>query len=136
MKLQLVGRRIVIYLLLSKAIDINIVYPDGYTVLIKAVAVQQDAVVQLLKKGADITIRTNDGETALHAAAKKGYRGIVQQLLEKGADTIAKDNEGFTPLWWAVKGGYRAVIQLLLDKCADINIIYPDGGTALSQSIF
>jgi ankyrin repeat protein len=73
-----VGHRVVICLLLNKAIDINIVYSDGYTLLIKAVALEQDAVVQLLlKKGADITMRTNAGETALLAAAKNGYRGLV-----------------------------------------------------------
>ncbi len=47
----------------------------------------------LLDRGADVNVIYPDGSTALHAAARQGYKGIVQLLLEKGADTRVKDDK-------------------------------------------
>ncbi|WP_353273619.1 tetratricopeptide repeat protein [Wolbachia endosymbiont (group A) of Agelastica alni] len=51
-----------------------------------------------LEKGADLNAKNNDGETALHWAAKGGYQELVQLLLSKQADPNIQDNNGKTPL--------------------------------------
>ena len=44
-----------------------------------------EIVKYLLKKGANVNLRDNDGETALGAAKGKGYTDIVQLLEKAGA---------------------------------------------------
>jgi ankyrin repeat protein len=54
-----------------------------------------EAVVRLLLKyKADVDARDNDGETALHMAAKNGNEAVVQQLLEHIANIDVKNRYG------------------------------------------
>jgi ankyrin repeat protein len=57
-----------------------------------------DTVQLLLGKGADAAVKTADGSTALHMAARGGHEAVVRLLLEKGAPVNAKDNTGWTAL--------------------------------------
>jgi cytohesin len=47
----------------------------------------------------------NEGKTALHTAARKGYKDCVTILLERGALIDAKDDVGWTPLHEATSEG-------------------------------
>ncbi|MEK6236654.1 MAG: ankyrin repeat domain-containing protein, partial [Planctomycetales bacterium] len=59
-------------------------------------------------------VAANDGRTALHVAAEKGYLDIVKKLLEEGADPDGKTTDGSTPLLLAAKGGHKEVVDWLL----------------------
>ena len=52
----------------------------------------------LVERGADLTIQDDDGETALHYAAKKGCKATTELLLAYGADISAINREGQTAL--------------------------------------
>ena len=52
----------------------------------------------LSNAGADVSIKTEVGATALHKAAALGHAGMVQVLLEHGADASCKTDCGCTPL--------------------------------------
>jgi uncharacterized protein len=52
----------------------------------------------LLKAGAGIDVRDNNGRTALHYAAAAGYTDVAKLLAERGADINAKDVDGVTPV--------------------------------------
>ncbi|KAL0634295.1 hypothetical protein Q9L58_006761 [Maublancomyces gigas] len=65
----------------------------------------------LIDRGIDHTARDQDGDTALHVAAKFGNVEIVTRLLEKGSDVNAIGNGGATPLHYAVE---KNVVQTLL----------------------
>ena len=57
----------------------------------------------LLRHGADATLRSNGGFTALHQAAGLGDQEMVRLLLEQeGVDINCRDNDGETPLMWAM----------------------------------
>jgi ankyrin repeat protein len=57
----------------------------------------------------------NDGEMALHVAARNGHEAVVKLLLEKGAKLESKDERyGLTPLSWATIYEHEAVVKLLL----------------------
>ena len=56
-----------------------------------------NAVKILLKYGADVNARNNDGQTALNWAAKGSYNEIVQLLLDKQANPVIKDRNEKTP---------------------------------------
>ncbi|HLK48554.1 MAG TPA: ankyrin repeat domain-containing protein [Bryobacteraceae bacterium] len=69
----------------------------------------EDAAVALkilLKAGANIHRRAANGQTALHAAALKGWNQTIRLLAEYGAELEPKDNNGKTPLDYA-SGNYR-----------------------------
>ena len=56
------------------------------------------AAERLLKKEADANIQDNEGQTALHWAARNGHEAVAGMLLEKGADVKILDNDGQTAL--------------------------------------
>ena len=64
--------------------------------------------------------RNENGFTALHAAAEKGYTACIYVLLNRGADIESKENQGRTALHVAAAQGNTRCIRALLDRGADI----------------
>ena len=76
----------------------------------------------LLKKGAEIESKDNQGRTPLsHAAGTYGELDNVKILLEKGADIESKDNERRTPLSHASQKADTEVIWFLLEAGSKID---------------
>ena len=84
-----------------------------------------ERVRELIVAGADVNVRNYKGQTALHCAAKAGFRDIVALLLEHGAAVDAQDRQGETPLATVLrstvkdKAGLRDVVRLLVAAGAD-----------------
>jgi ankyrin repeat protein len=70
-------------------IDGGVVEPE--TAVLKTVAAALDL-------GADVNAANQAGDTALHAAASKGFNSVVQLLADKGAQLNTKNKRGLTPL--------------------------------------
>ena len=71
----------------------------GSTPTIVAAAYGQTEVAELLvKHGADLEARNNDGNTALMAAAFLCHADTVKLLLDKGANVNSRNTQGETPL--------------------------------------
>ena len=70
-------------------IDGAVVEPES--AVLKAVAAAVDL-------GADVNAANQAGDTALHAAATRGFNTVVQLLADKGAGLNAKNKRGLTPL--------------------------------------
>ena len=71
-------------------------------------------VKQALNAGANINIKDEQGDTALHLAAYWGREAIVRVLLEAGADIDIQDNTGST----ALDLGIGATAQMIRDEQA------------------
>ena len=93
--------------LLDKGLDINNLAPGAWgTPLFHAAGRGTKSTVQhLLDKGADLSIKNENGESPLHAAARSGSEEVFILLLDKGCDPFEAKGEGLCPA------------QLLLQQC-------------------
>lgn len=69
----------------------------------------------LLKNGADIHQRDEEGRTALHRAAEHGQLATTKVLIDENSDISANDEWGKTPLAWAADRRHAEVTRLLLE---------------------
>lgn len=98
--------------------------------LIEAVKRQNgDAVLSLVRDGADVNATQPDGATALHWAAFREDPELVAVLIKAGANVSAANELGATPLWVAAINGNAPIITQLLDAGADPNVVLPEGET-------
>lgn len=72
-----------------------------------------------------------DGATALHIAAARGYVDIMEILFQSGVDIEKRDNEGWTPLHAAVYWNQKEAIELLFQNNANV-----DAKTNCNNTIF
>jgi ankyrin repeat protein len=79
----------------------------------------------LIRQGADLSLKRNDGSTPLHDAARFHGRPpvLVQLMCERGADPNARGGLQRTPLHAAVErgtgGAAATIIETLLEHGAD-----------------
>ena len=91
---------------------------------------------QLLDLGADIAIKTHQGQTGLRLAIGSATR--LQLLLERGAGVLeidSCDETGRTALHYAAAAGNPMALHLLLKYGADVSASDPMGATALHLGI-
>lgn len=152
------GNPTIIDTLLKAGADPNTVLPEGETVLMTAARSGAVAAVKaLLSRGADVNAREAWlGETALMLAAAENHAEVLDALIEAGADldgrsapvnlpqlewgvagmsTTVFPRGSWTPLMFAAQQGAVNATRVLADRGADLNLVDPDGTTALSFAI-
>ena len=67
----------------------------------------------LLDNGANTTIGDKRGLTALHYAARFGYKELVKLLLTHGADINLRDANGFNAAHWAKMSEFADIVELI-----------------------
>jgi ankyrin repeat protein len=83
----------------------------------------QASLVALVKQGAAVDARQEDGTSALHWAVLGGHGEAIASLLQAGADANAADSYGTTPLSLAALNGDAAATQALLKAGANPNAV-------------
>lgn len=107
--------------LLARGSDIDERDMSGETLLMKSMNLAWPLTVELVKRGANVSLEDNKGRTSLHhAAIADEGKGAVGFLRRAGANLEAKDKEGHTPLMLAffTKNFHKAT-RLILEG-ADI----------------
>ncbi|KAL5266150.1 hypothetical protein ACHWQZ_G006711 [Mnemiopsis leidyi] len=95
----------------------------------------QAVVEELIKAGADLEIKDDDGDNALHYAAFGNEPGAAMLLIENGADINASNGNGCTALHVAANKGHRDMVSCLIDGRADLNLKDAYGDTPLHDAI-
>lgn len=86
----------------------------------------------LIRKGADIHIRGNNGNTPMIMACSAGEPEMMKTLAKKGASFDVKNNQGIAPLHYVARSkrldGLKAFLKLYPEQ--DINAVDENGWTA------
>lgn len=87
----------------------------------------------LLNKGASVSMKDNEGHTALHFAAYKGDRSATKLLVRAGAAVDAREVNRFepTPLHMAASQGHVEVMRVLIEAGTNPNSRTSKGMTPL-----
>ncbi len=119
--------------LLDRGVPINSRdYFEGNTLLIEASQLGHGEIaLELIRRGAQINVKNNNGESALLKAAAEGELSIVRALLTAGVEVNSPDQEGKTPLIYAAEYGDNAVAVELLNNGADKDASDNEWKTAL-----
>lgn len=89
----------------------------------------------LLKRGAKIDSRDQDGQTPLMMAVKSGDLSIMNGLLAYNANPNLQDHDGWTAAMFGVRSNEPKIFRLLGKFKADFNKVNHDGLTALAMAV-
>jgi len=111
--------------LIHKGANVNIKNHLDTTPLIFSIVANSPEVAQeLIKAGADINARSNNGGyTPLMCAAFLGHEDLVKSLLAMGANINSVDDINDTAIIWALLGNNGRIADILLDAGANRNDI-------------
>ncbi|XP_043922219.1 serine/threonine-protein phosphatase 6 regulatory ankyrin repeat subunit A-like [Protopterus annectens] len=73
----------------------------------------------LLKSGADVNLEQENGETAMHIAARYGNLKMIQSLIEEGGDLTRQSKVGENPLHIAVRHCHLHLVEEILTYLAN-----------------
>lgn len=94
-----------------------------------------DLVRVVLKSGANVNQKFDDGMSPIWVAAFNNNREMVQLLAAAGANINSKDNDGRTILMWAIENNRKELAQVILASGANVNLLDNKKRTALSIAI-
>lgn len=132
---------------IEKGADVNIQDNNGWTPLIHAAYNSCEKNVKyLLKHGADVNIKTKDGQNALSLAfnspdfrsiwiSEKGMPMIYEELINAGIDTSVQNREGNPALIVTAGKNWFKAVELLLKKGDDVNCRNAQGMTPLIAAV-
>ncbi|NQU65826.1 MAG: ankyrin repeat domain-containing protein, partial [SAR324 cluster bacterium] len=133
------NRKEMVQFLLERKSDVNAGNMENWTPLMEvANHCNAHIATALIKHGAALDAKSQNGSTALIEAVYIGCNKIVQNLLEAGADANIKMNEGWTALMHSTKGAESttpekqlANARLLIKAGAHLNLKNDSDETAL-----
>jgi ankyrin repeat protein len=116
---------------LQKGANVNLVFSDGDSVLIKAIKQNNlECVKILLENGAKINYKNNQGESALFIAVSNQLAALCNLLIENKADVNGANKDGMTVLMKAIFNDDIEIVKVLLKNNADINKVTLAGKNA------
>ncbi|OKP14314.1 Baeyer-Villiger monooxygenase [Penicillium subrubescens] len=123
-----------------KNFDPDVEDGSGWTPLMIAASLKDaegDKIIDLLlRKEADVTMKSNSGQNALHFASSKSNISTVRSLLAHKCSARVKDVRGQLPLHRAAAVGSVPIIKMLLEEGkSPVNATDNDGLTALHHAI-
>ncbi|MFC1550877.1 ankyrin repeat domain-containing protein [Candidatus Neomarinimicrobiota bacterium] len=105
--------------------------PSKLNILTFAVSMgKPEAAKYLIEYGMDVTWKSPENVTLLHASARlAGDPTVTRMLIEKGVDVNGRTESGLTPLLISAQQGHVEMAAILIANGADINAIDPESGS-------
>ncbi|EED24113.1 proteasome regulatory particle subunit (Nas6), putative [Talaromyces stipitatus ATCC 10500] len=131
---------IVELLVTNKYFDPDVTDGSGWTPLMIAASLKNaegDAIIELLlRKDADVNMKSVSGQNALHFAASKANLSTVKTLVAHKCSARVKDKRGQLALHRAAAVGSTPILKILLEEGkSPVNATDVDGLTALHHAI-
>jgi len=89
----------------------------------------------LLKRGAHVNAKDNEGKTPLMVAVVSGDMSLISGLLAYGADPNMQDHDGWTAGMHAVRLNEPRIFRLMGQYKANYNLVNSDEMTALAMAV-
>ncbi|XP_044736046.1 ankyrin-3-like [Chrysoperla carnea] len=122
------GQEEIAEILIAHGANVNVVNIMGAPLHIAAANGYVNIVGNLLRNGADISIRDTDNSTPLELAVTNGHLQVVKIILQhKKVNMNAKCIDGWTILHYASQENNLAMVKFLVDEGCNINL-ETDGG--------
>ena len=97
---------------------------QGMTPLNKALAEgKKEIALELINRGADVTIGDNENTRPVHYAAMAGSIDLFELIRSKGAKLDERDDNGVTPLFYSIQGRQPEMSKYLIEKGADLKAV-------------
>ena len=116
--------KVCLLLLQTEGLNLNSVTSEGSTILhylSRRAPAKEDKATYLkllatvLKKGADVDIVNNQGESALHSASLGGNFQAVRFLMLNGSQHNVTSQMGYTPLQYAIESHHHKIVNFLTE---------------------
>ena len=133
------GKSALMYAIISSS-DIEVVKflidnPQRAQISVRDLTGDIEVVKFLIDNGANVNLKSNDGETALMNAYIRGNKELVELLINSGADanliSNLKDNYGRAKLMEASEIGNKEAVELLIKSGVGVNEVDDNGKSAL-----
>ncbi|XP_022085273.1 histone-lysine N-methyltransferase EHMT2-like [Acanthaster planci] len=96
-----------------------------------------DCMKYLIKHGAAVEHRDDEGMTILHLAAKTGNLEAVKHIMSlRKINSNSQDDGGWTPIIWAAEYKHIPVVKYLIERGADPNVRDKEGNSGLHWAVF
>jgi ankyrin repeat protein len=120
--------------LLAKGVSPNVTTNDQTSVLMLAALLPNSDICEaLVKAGATVNVKNEDGVTPLHCA---GTAKAAELLINAGADIETTDEKGNTPLHFAVMREVLPVVEILLRNGANCKTQNDIGTSPLEAALW
>ncbi|KAG2198314.1 ankyrin repeat-containing domain protein [Mucor mucedo] len=93
-----------------------------------------EKLISAVEEKVDVNSKDEDGYTALHLAADRGYLDIVTFLIDSGADLNIRTNDDESALHLACISEQLEVAKLLISRGIDTTLVDAEGLTAFEQA--
>ncbi|KAH6683643.1 ankyrin repeat-containing domain protein [Plectosphaerella plurivora] len=123
-------------LLIDHGANVDEIFPDGSTPLIKAVqGGHSDTVWKLVRRKADLDQQDKKGRTALHYALMRVDFSLAWLLVTHGARAVVRDNNGVSVVDRAIDVGDMSLVLLFCEHGAQVGSdVGPNGLTMLHRT--
>ncbi|XP_071090384.1 uncharacterized protein [Haliotis cracherodii] len=109
---------------------------EGNTPIHVAAGVNWSEDMNHLVKVADVSMRNNVNQTALHIACTEGNKAAVHCLLRAGSNVAETDLRGDTPLHIVCHNGCLDVVKMVIQHGGDTEVVNKAGRTPLHEAAF